>query len=888
MKDGQPQEIRLSDYQAPGYVTTHTNLHFDIRDGRTTVTNRMQVVRKDAGASSMYLDGQHLELVSIALDGRELAGNEYSLDEESLTLHGLAEHHEITITTCIKPELNTALEGLYRSSHMYCTQCEAQGFRRITYYQDRPDVLARFTTTIVADNDSYPTLLSNGNLVETSNPEPGRHSATWEDPFPKPSYLFALVAGDLEMIEDTFVTMSGRPVTLRIFSEPHNIGQCDYAMDVLKRSMKWDEERFGREYDLDIFMIVAVEDFNMGAMENKGLNIFNTSCVLASPDTAIDAAYQRVEAVVAHEYFHNWSGNRVTCRDWFQLSLKEGFTVYRDAEFSSDMNSRAVKRVEDVTMLRALQFAEDAGPLAHPVRPQSYIEISNFYTTTIYEKGAEVVRMYRTLLGEEKFRAGSDLYFERFDGQAATTEDFTAVMAEVGGLDLEQFARWYDQAGTPVVSVRETFANGELVLHIRQDCPATPGQPEKLPFHIPLELGLLSTAEDDRGAPVALYDLVVDSSEACEARAGGETLLVSLRGREAEVRFSYLQDKPVVSFLRGFSAPVRVAYQRADAELAFLAQRDVDGFVRWDALQSLWIKYFSDEHGPENVDLVQLVGEIAGQTLMLGDDAEAKLLAATMLAVPNENYLFEELHDFDVSDVLDRRDSLLERLAATHAELWRSLYNEYKSSSPFQPDAQGMADRAVANLAFTYAAWSMSDEELADFVEGHYRRADNLTDRRAALSVACRHPVMDDSTRELILQDFYQRWHHEALVLDMWFNLQASSPRSGLDALKRLESHENFDMKNPNRARSVFGAFGMNNHRTLHNADGSGYAYLADVVARMDRLNPQIAARLATPLTRWQRYDRARQVLMQASLTKLRETPDISKDLYEIVSKSLA
>ena len=472
MQEGQPQEIALADYQAPDYRTERTNLTFDIRDGETTVVNTMSVVRSNDLASSLFLNGEHLDLVSVSVDGRELAGNEYQLDEESLTILGLAADHQITVTTRIRPEENTALEGLYRSSSMYCTQCEAQGFRRITYYQDRPDVQSKFTTTITADADQYPTLLSNGNLIDGPVIADGRRTVTWQDPFPKPAYLFALVAGDLEMIEDTFVTMSKREIVLRIYSEPHNIAQCHYAMDVLKRSMRWDEVRFGREYDLDIFMIVAVEDFNMGAMENKGLNVFNTSCVLASKDTATDAAYERVEAVVAHEYFHNWSGNRVTCRDWFQLSLKEGFTVFRDAEFSSDMNSRSVKRIEDVAFLRAVQFAEDAGPLAHPVRPQSYIEISNFYTTTIYEKGAEVVRMYHTLLGEEKFRAGSDLYFDRFDGSAATTDDFAAVMAEVSGQDLTQFKLWYDQSGTPRLDVIETFADGELTLKIRQSCPS--------------------------------------------------------------------------------------------------------------------------------------------------------------------------------------------------------------------------------------------------------------------------------------------------------------------------------------------------------------------------------------------------------------------------------
>ena len=883
MKDGQPQEIALADYQAPDYRTERTNLIFDIRDGETTVVNTMSVVRSNDLASSLFLNGEHLELVSVSVDGRELAGNEYQLDEESLTILGLSASHEITVTTRIKPEENTALEGLYRSSSMYCTQCEAQGFRRITYYQDRPDVQSKFTTTITADANRYPTLLSNGNLIDGPVIADGRRTVTWQDPFPKPAYLFALVAGDLEMIEDTFVTMSKREIVLRIFSEPHNIAQCHYAMDVLKRSMRWDEERFGREYDLDIFMIVAVEDFNMGAMENKGLNVFNTSCVLASKDTATDAAYERVEAVVAHEYFHNWSGNRVTCRDWFQLSLKEGFTVFRDAEFSSDMNSRPVKRIEDVAFLRAVQFAEDAGPLAHPVRPQSYIEISNFYTTTIYEKGAEVVRMYHTLLGEEKFRAGSDLYFDRFDGSAATTDDFAAVMAEVSGQDLTQFKLWYDQSGTPRLHVSETFVDGELTLTIRQSCPATPQQPEKQPFHMPVEIGLLDT----RGNSLSFYDLVVDTDEQVETRAGGETLLLGLRQSEATISFSYLEDKPVVSFLRGFSAPVKVEYDRENWEFGFLAENDVDGFVKWDAMQTLWMQWFTDKEALDGVDLLGLVGEIAAQALALGDDAEKKLLAATMLSVPDENYLFEQLEHFEVDALLDAREALLDDICQTHKQLWVDIYETYRSDRDYKPDAAGMANRSLSNLAFSYAARSMRGEQLVDFVNQHYQSADNLTDRRGALSVACRHPHLSREARNTLMQDFYDRWKDEALVLDLWFNLQAQSAQTTLDDMASLDQHERFDMKNPNRARSLFAAFGMYNHRRLHATDGSGYRFLADAVDRLDRLNPQLAARLATPLTRWQRYDEQRKPLIRQCLETLIAAPEISKDLYEIVSKSL-
>ncbi len=887
MKEGQPREIRLEEYRAPGYTTRETELVFDIHDGETTVTNTMRLERLDADADSVTLDGQDLELVSVRLDGRELSANEYALDEESLTLHGLGAGAEVEIVTRIKPEENTALEGLYRSSHMYCTQCEAEGFRKITYYQDRPDVLARFRTTVIADAAAYPTLLSNGNLVAESEPKAGRHSATWEDPFPKPSYLFALVAGDLEVITDSFTTMSGREIELRIYSEAHNIDQCHYAMGVLKRSMSWDEERFGREYDLDIFMIVAVEDFNMGAMENKGLNIFNTACVLASPDTATDAAYQRVEAVVAHEYFHNWSGNRVTCRDWFQLSLKEGFTVFRDAEFSSDMNSRPVKRIEDVTFLRSVQFAEDGGPLAHPVRPQSYIEISNFYTTTIYEKGAEVVRMYHTLLGEDKFRAATDLYFDRFDGSAATTDDFAASMAEVGQLDLTQFKRWYEQAGTPLLSVRDHYVDDTYTVEIEQTCPATPGQPDKLPFHMPVALGLL--AEDDNGVQsVDVGDALAASTEQWESRDSGATALVQLRNAKATLSFNGLTSKPVLSFLRGFSAPVRVHHARPDAELGFLARHDVDGFVRWDALQTLWVKHFGASAQIEGVDLEQLVGDVAREALNLGDNAEAKLLAATMLTVPDENYLFEQLETFEVMAVVNAREAMLDGLGKAHVQTWQALYERYGQEGAYQPDAVGMANRALANIGFAGLARALDGDDLADLVRTHYERADNLTDRRAALAVASRHERLAEDVRQALFADFFEKWQHEALVLDLWFSLQAQSPLTDVAGIEALTRHDRFDLKNPNRARSVLAVFGMFNHRTFHKPDGSGYDYLAGAVAEVDKLNPQMAARLATPLTRWQRYDPARQERMRQSLTQLADASALSKDLFEIVTKSLA
>ena len=877
-----PKAIYLADYRPPGYTTKQTELHFDIREGQTTVTATLQVARQDAAASQMELLGEELSLLSLELDGRALANNEYALSERSLTLFNLDEEHEVRIVTQICPEKNTALEGLYRSNSMYCTQCEAEGFRKITYYQDRPDVLSKFKTTIVADAQRYPNLLSNGNLVHEVALPDGRREVTWEDPFPKPSYLFALVAGDLALLEDRYTTMSGRQVKLQIFSEAHNIQQCDYAMDVLKRSMRWDEKRFGREYDLDIYMIVAVEDFNMGAMENKGLNVFNTSCVLASPDTATDEAYQRVEAVVAHEYFHNWSGNRVTCRDWFQLSLKEGFTVFRDAEFSSDMNSRSVKRIEDVGLLRSIQFAEDAGPLAHPVRPSSYMEISNFYTTTIYEKGAEVVRMYQTLLGEDAFRQGTDLYFERYDGTAATTDDFADAMAEAGQIDLAQFKRWYEQPGTPKVQVAEFYADGRLTLNIAQAPADLPDAQQQQPFHMPLAMGFL--APD--GASLTLSAADIESAATTSLRDDGQTLLLGAKESTTELTISNLQAKPVVSFLRGFSAPVKVSHERNPEELAFLVQHDTDGFVRWDAMQTLWISHL-DANGATTIDPVTVLGELAKGALELATPEE-QLLAATMLTVPNENYLFEQLRGFDVDALLNARDGAVNDAANSHADTWAALVEQHAVSVPYKADAEGMARRALGNVAFSYLARTLEGVALEELLQARYARADNLTDRRTVLGIACRLEGVSSAYRHSLLQGFYTAWKDYALVIDLWFNLQAQSPLINIDGLRALEAHPDFDMKNPNRVRSVYAAFGMLNNRRFHALDGSGYKFLGEAIMKLDALNPQVAARMTTPLTRMGRYDKARQQLMRKELNTLSESATLSRDLYEIVIKSLA
>jgi len=882
MKEAEPQTIRLTDYQPPRYRTEKVDLRFDIRDGETTVSSTLKV-RRQGAAGSLELNGDGLQLDSVSVNGVPLSANEYEATKDRLVIHDAGAEAEIRIVNRIHPETNSALMGLYKSKTMYCTQCEAEGFRRITYYQDRPDVLARFTTTIEADAQQYPVLLANGNCIaeQVSN---GRRTVTWEDPFPKPSYLFALVAGDLAHIEDRFVTMSGREVKLFIYSEPHNIGQCDYAMDALKRSMRWDEEVFGREYDLDIFMIVAVEDFNMGAMENKGLNVFNTSCVLASPDTATDLAYQRVEAVVAHEYFHNWSGNRVTCRDWFQLSLKEGFTVFRDGEFSADMNSRTVKRIEDVQFLRSVQFAEDAGPLAHPVRPASYIEISNFYTVTIYEKGAEVVRMLQTLLGPEKFRRGSDLYFSLHDGQAATTDDFLAAMQAQTDIDLTQFQRWYTQAGTPVVNVEARAEGAELVLKFSQSCPPTPGQPVKEPFYIPMLMGLL----DARGGAVAWSRMSVDCDTHTETR--GSDLLVHLDKPVHTLRIKGAGPGAVPSLLRGFSAPVRLEMKRTTATLSILAGHDTDGFARWDAMQTLLVDEISrlrTASGEIDTVVIEVFRTLLDQALV-ATDADSRFLLATMLACPDEAYLFESIAPVQVEAICDARDRLMGSLGKILRVQWQQLYQVSHARQPFSPAAGAMAQRTLANVALGYLAASGSAAEVEALLVGQFDSADNLTDRRAAFMEICAADSLSADLRASICQRFYERFKSEALVVDGWFSAQAASRLTNLEGMQALEAHPAFDIRNPNKVRALYSAFAARNFRVFHAIDGSGYRFIADRVLQLNEFNPQIASRLTTELTRFRRYDSVRQRLMRAELERIAGAENLSRDVFEVVTKSLA
>lgn len=885
MRTEQSKTIYLKDYQVPDYLIDETHLTFELFEDHSLVHAQLIMRRNPeagAGLPPLVLDGQQLELLELKLDDRELGEGDYSLTASHLTLQPTQERFVVDSSVRIHPESNTALEGLYKSGTMFCTQCEAEGFRKITFYLDRPDVMSKFTTTVSAEQHAYPVLLSNGNPVASGSEEGGRHWATWEDPFKKPAYLFALVAGDLWCVEDSFTTMSSREVALRIYVEPENIDKVQHAMDSLKRSMKWDEEVYGREYDLDIFMIVAVNDFNMGAMENKGLNIFNSSCVLAKAETATDAAHQRVEAVVAHEYFHNWSGNRVTCRDWFQLSLKEGFTVFRDSEFSADTHSRTVKRIEDVAYLRTHQFAEDAGPMAHPVRPDAYMEISNFYTLTIYEKGSEVLRMIHTLLGPELFRKGSDLYFERHDGQAVTCDDFVKAMEDASGIDLTQFKRWYTQAGTPRLQVSEAYdASAQTYsLTFRQSCPPTPGQSEKLPFVIPLALGLLDAQGNE--LPLRLQG---------EATASGTGRVLSITEAEQTFTFEGIAEQPLPSLLRGFSAPVKLSFPYSRDQLMFLMQHDSDGFNRWEAGQQLSVQVLQELIGQyqrgEELALDQRLVE-ALRTLLL-DESLDQAMVAEMLSLPGEAYLTEISDVADVEAIHEAREFARLQLADA---LYAPLLARYQANrdvsraTPYVAEAAHFARRSLQNIALSYLMLSQQAEVLAACVE-QFENADNMTERLAALAVLVNSPFEAERSKALAMfADFFK---DDALVMDQWFSVQAGSPLpGGLERVHALMQHEAFTLKNPNKVRALIGAFANQNLINFHQADGSGYRFLADQVITLNALNPQIASRLLAPLTRWRKYAPARQAQMKAELERILASGELSSDVYEVVSKSLA
>ena len=884
MRDAQPGAVYLKDYQPPAYLINRTELHFELYEDHALVSSRLYMLRSgevDCG-STLELHGEELELLSVALDGVELSSDEYHSEPGKLLVHDVPEQFILSCRTRIRPQDNTSLEGLFKSRTMFCTQCEAHGFRKITYYLDRPDVMSVFTVTVDADQASYPILLSNGNLFEQTSLDAGRHRATWHDPYPKPAYLFALVAGDLAHIQDTFTTCSGREVTLRIYVEEKDLGKCDHAMVSLKNSMRWDEEVYGREYDLDIFNIVAVDDFNMGAMENKSLNIFNTSCVLCSPDTTTDLGFQRVEAIVAHEYFHNWSGNRVTCRDWFQLSLKEGFTVFRDSEFSSDMGSRTVKRVEDVTMLRTAQFAEDAGPMAHPVRPESYIEINNFYTLTVYEKGSEVVRMIHTLLGAQAFRKGADLYFQRHDGQAVTCEDFVCAMEEASGVDLGQFRHWYSQAGTPVLTVRDEYdeASQHYTLHVRQSCPPTPGQAEKQPFVIPLAMGLLGEAGN--------LPLHLAGEEPNVESADNTHRVLHVNQWQHSFVFEKVAERPVPSLLRDFSAPVRLEYKYSKRDLFALMSRDDNGFVRWDSAQALATLVINEVEQQVRSGASLSIDPLLTQacSLLLGDASLDSAMVADMLALPSENYLAElasQSGGADIDALHKARRAVQVAIGRDCSDLLLATYERLGSDAPYAPDAQQIAARSLRNTCLDFLV--SADSAHLVLASAQLARAKNMTDRLAALKVLAFYG--DDALREPALAQFYQDWQHEALVVNQWFQVQAAIPDDGaLERVQRLLSHPDFDLRNPNKVRALVGVFAGQNPVNFHRIDGAGYRFLSSIVKQLNDSNPQIAARLLNPLTKWRNYT-GRSELMRAELAALAGRADLSPDVFEVVSKSL-
>ena len=870
--------IHLKDYRSPDWLVETVSLDVALHPTQAKVRATLKLKpNPQRPAAPLVLDGDGLSFVSLKVDGAVPAADSYLVTPDRLTIpqppHG---PFTLEIETLVDPTANTQLSGLYRSSGTYCTQCEAEGFRRITYFPDRPDVMAVYTTRVEAAKAEAPVLLANGNLVDSGDLPGGRHFAVWHDPHPKPSYLFALVGGDLAHVEDRFVTMSGRDVALHIYVEHGKEDRCGYAMDSLKRAMRWDEQVFGREYDLDIFMIVAVSDFNMGAMENKGLNVFNDKYVLASRETATDADFAGIEAVIAHEYFHNWTGNRITCRDWFQLCLKEGLTVFRDQEFTADMRSRPVERIGDVRNLRATQFIEDAGPLAHPVRPDTYKEINNFYTTTIYEKGAEVVRMVQTLVGREKFRAGMDLYFARHDGEAATIEQFIQCFADASGRDMTQFMRWYAQAGTPEVAAsgRHDAARKTYALTVKQQVPPTPGQPVKEPMVIPLGVGLVG--KDGRDLPLAL--------------AGGETVprgVLVLDAPEKTFTFTGVAEPPVLSLNRNFSAPVKLTTDLTGADLAFLAAHDSDPFNRWQALQTISTRLLIGNvaslragKAPGSDD-----GLLVALAALLEDAALEPAFVALALVPPGEGDIAREIgRDIDPDAIHRARTGLRAEIGSRLGPALSTLYERLNVSGGYTPDAAGAGRRALRNVALDLMATSAALEAIARAAR-QYRDADNMTDRMAALATLSLHDVPE---RDAALADFYRRYSTDALIVDKWLSLQAMIPQPGtLAQVKALTAHPAFSMANPNRVRALIGAF-AGNPTQFHRADGAGYGFLADTVLALDPKNPQIAARLATAFRTWRTLEAGRRAKAEAALKRIQAAPGLSRDLADIAERALA
>ncbi|WP_119395655.1 aminopeptidase N [Salinibius halmophilus] len=871
----QPKEIFLKDYQPSAWNIDHVDLLIQIFEEETVVTSNLRISRNPDGPKDkdLVLHGADLEYVATSIDGDErILDENVFIEDETLRVKDVPDAFLLNTVVRIYPEKNTSLEGLYKSGGMYCTQCEAEGFRKITWYLDRPDVLSIFNTRIEADKELFPVLLANGNEISRGDIHNGRHYVAWKDPHKKPAYLFATVAGKLEKTTDTFTTMSGKEVKLELFVEPHNLSKTDFAMGALKRSFKWDEERFGREYDLDIFMVVATDHFNMGAMENKGLNIFNSAAVLANEKTSTDADFERIEAIVGHEYFHNWSGNRVTCRDWFQLSLKEGFTVFRDAEFTADLHSRPIKRIDDVNMLRSAQFPEDAGPTAHPVRPQSFIEINNFYTLTIYEKGAEVVRMIHTLLGEENFRKGSDLYFDRFDGQAVTTEDFVACMEEVSGIDLTQFKLWYDFAGTPVVTIKDDYdaTTGTYKLTAQQMVPDTPGQTNKPAFHIPVKLGLL--AESGENLTPGSNDTNWDA----------KTGVWHLRDRTQTIEFTGLKSKPVPSLLRDFSAPVKLNYNFDLDQLALLAQNDANAFNRWDAVQRFTTQLIlaAAEAGTEISEVDERLLKAYEQ--ILADENIDNAIRAALLTLPSRPWLAEQVDSIDPIAINDARQSLRVAIAKAMAKPLRGKLNSIKRPAKYEFKFQDVAARRLRAVLYAYLA--LVDDKVVAELEAQYKDANNYSEQNDALQIL--NEVDDKASWAARLEDFIKEWGDDAQMIEAWLSLNSTSKHADLAHITKMLKHEKFDKGNPNRVRRLIGAFAMNNI-AFHAKDGSGYKFLAEQVIDTDARNPQLASRMIVPLTRWKRYAEQYAGEMRSALELIAEVKSLSPDCFEMVSKSL-
>jgi aminopeptidase N len=878
--DATPPTIRLADYRVPDFLIDTVDLVFDLGESETRVRAGLAVRRNPEAAvpaTTLALVGEALELAGLAIDGAPLDPARYRLTADSLSIDGVGAAFRLDIETIIRPQDNTELSGLYKSGGNFCTQCEAEGFRRITYFLDRPDVMSRYTTTISADKELYPVLLSNGNPSGSGDLADGRHWAKWVDPHPKPSYLFALVAGNLEAWRDSFTTRSGKLVPLAIWVRRGDLDKCAHAMRSLQRAMAWDEEVFGLEYDLDVFNIVAVSDFNMGAMENKGLNIFNTKYVLARPETATDLDYEGIEAVIGHEYFHNWTGDRVTCRDWFQLSLKEGLTVFRDQEFSADCGSRAVKRITDVRALRARQFPEDAGPLAHPVRPDSYIEINNFYTATIYEKGAEIVRMIHTLLGRQAFRKGMDLYFARHDNHAVTIEDFVQAMSDASGIDLTRFRRWYDQAGTPELSVSDAYdaKTGVFSLTVRQQTLPSPGQPEKLPLQIPLAMGLLAADGSELATRLEGED-----------RAMAGTRVLTVTEAQQTFRFVDVAAPPVPSLLRGFSAPVKLKGV-APERLKFLAAYDSDPFARWEAgqqvatwhLQELIAAIRAGRPLVPDADLIE-----AMRRTLAADDTDPAF-AAQALLLPSEAALADAMAVVDIEGIHQARQFLRAEIGRILAAEWEEAYRRLTDQGPYRIEAMPMGRRALRNVCLAYLS-ACGTARAVERLEAQIAADGNMTDVLAALSLL---GDIDCPERDVAFRHFYDRWAGDDLVIDKWFALQATSSLPGtLERCRALLGHPAFDIKNPNRFRSLVGAFSQGNQLRFHDASGAGYAFLADQIIALDPLNATTAARLSQPLGAWRRHDADRQALMRQALERILAAPGLSKGTFEMVSRSLA